>query len=134
MSVRTQVYSDKAASKQIMGRWDHQGDRENGKRRSVPRDQGLLFLSFTVHYLNKKDNSSTPVLRIFLSAHFLFWEIEPGVYRESEEEKGESKISPISIPFPLPPLPLEYLLSAGVVNNPTAKTRSIISFWPKQNQ
>ena len=70
--MRTQAYSDKAARKQIMGRWDHQGDRENGKRRFVPRDQGLLYLSFTVHYVNKKDNSSAPVLRIFLSAHFLF--------------------------------------------------------------
>ena len=37
-----------------MGRWDHQGDRENGKRRFVPGDQGLLYLSFTVHYVNKK--------------------------------------------------------------------------------
>ena len=36
--------------------------------------------------------------------------------------------------FPPPPLPLEYLLSAGVVNNPNAKTRSNISFWPKQNR
>ena len=52
--MRTQAYNDKAASKQIMGRWDHQGDRENGKRRFVPRDQGLLYLSFTVHYVNKK--------------------------------------------------------------------------------
>ena len=43
---------------------------------------------------------------MFLTAHFLFWEIEPGVYREGEEEKGESKIS-LSIPFPLPSLPVK---------------------------
>ena len=61
--------------KQIMGKRDHQGDRENGKCRFVPCAQEFLYLSLTVHYVHKKYNSFTSVLCKFLSAHFLFWEI-----------------------------------------------------------
>ena len=58
--------------KQIMGKQKHHGDRENGKFRFVPGAQELLYLSLTVHYVHKKDDSFTPVLSKFLSAHFLF--------------------------------------------------------------
>ena len=58
--------------KQIMGKQKHQGDRENGKFRFVSGAQELLYLSLTVHYVHKKDDSFTPVLSKFLSAHFLF--------------------------------------------------------------
>ena len=54
-SERTQALVIKVTIKQIMGKRDHQGDREYGKWRFVPHDQGLLYLSLTIQYVHKKN-------------------------------------------------------------------------------
>ena len=122
--------------KQIMRKRDHPGDRENGKCRFVPCAQEFLYLSLTVQYVHKKITVSLQHCASFylLISYFEKLSIESGFYGEREDNKRESRIPPISFRFFLPPLLLGYLLLAGVVNNPNAKTRSIISFWPKQNR
>ena len=121
--------------KQIMGKQDHQGDRENGKCRFVPCAQELLYLSLTVHYVHKKDNSFTLVLCLICSFPILRnCQIESGVYGEREENKSESRIPPISIRFSFLSYPQGIYCSQAWLTTHTPKTRSIVSFWPKQNR
>ena len=67
--------------KQIMGKQDHQGDRENGKCRFVPCAQELLYLSLTVHYVHKKDNSFTLVLCKFYLLISYFEKLSNWIWR-----------------------------------------------------
>ena len=67
--------------KQIMGKRYHQGDRENGKCRFVPCAQEFLYLSLTVHYGHKKDNSFTRVLCKFYLLISYFEKLSNWIWR-----------------------------------------------------
>ena len=61
-------------------------------------------------------------------------QIESGVYGERKENKSESRIPPISIRFSFLSYPQGIYCSQAWLTTHTPKTRSIVSFWPKQNR